>query len=329
MEDAALGGSRGSEIRVRVITDSPLVALFLRALLHTTPLYNPQVFPRTLTLYASTLTREGSGAAGRGMSAPFTVVDADTGRGKGTIVACGPVALASLASALATAGGALGAGAAGSPQSYRNTPFVPHPALGEARAAGVLPWYLRDGHWYAGGGEAHPTLLPLRGAAVVMGGASSGGGGGGGGSVVVLGNGGSGALEGGALKAGRLFAAGGAIIEGGGMGGVGGGGPQASGTFSGLALPSPMAGTPMKGALIAQGATTVPLCTPSRLAPGGVSKVVVYGGGAGASGLDAVAPFVEGLSGEAAKARVQALLGKGVEVVVVGSEAEAAKAAGL
>lgn len=54
VQDGAMGASRSTEIRTRVITDSPLTALAARALLHRVPLYNAQVFPRTITVYAAT-----------------------------------------------------------------------------------------------------------------------------------------------------------------------------------------------------------------------------------------------------------------------------------
>lgn len=54
VQDGAMGASRSTEIRTRVITDSPLTALAARALLHRLPLYNAQVFPRTITVYAAT-----------------------------------------------------------------------------------------------------------------------------------------------------------------------------------------------------------------------------------------------------------------------------------
>jgi len=299
VEDAAVGSSRTSEIRVRVITDSPIVALYLRALLQRTPLYNPQVFPRTITVFASTLAREGT-AAGRGMTSPFTVVDADLVRSRAIVAAVGPFSLASLSNAIAAAAGAL----SGGPGGYRTTPFDAHPALGEARADGSLPFYLRDGHVYAPPGEAHPVLLPLRGS-VITGGAS--------GATVVLG-GGSGLVEGAAMSAGRLYAWGGCSVESHGVAGL----------FAGASIPSNLAGKPLKGSLIAQGCTTVPLCNPARLA-GNLGKVLVLGGGVG--GSEALVGFVEG---SISKDRLSAALSNikaGVEIVA--TEADALKVLGL
>jgi hypothetical protein len=52
--DGAIGSSRETEIRTRFITDDPAMALVARAVLHRTPLYAAQVFPRTVTVYAAT-----------------------------------------------------------------------------------------------------------------------------------------------------------------------------------------------------------------------------------------------------------------------------------
>jgi len=54
VQDGSVGASRATEIRTRIITDSPLTALVARAALHRIPLYAPQAFPRTITVYAAT-----------------------------------------------------------------------------------------------------------------------------------------------------------------------------------------------------------------------------------------------------------------------------------
>jgi hypothetical protein len=307
VEDAAVGSSRASEVRVRIVTDSPIVALYFRSLLHRTPLYNPQAFPRTLTLYAATLAREGSGA-GRGMTAPFTAVDCDPLKQRGHVLCVGPASLASLASALATAAGALQAGSGG----YRSIPGGAHnPGLVEARAAGVLPWYMRDGHVYAAQGAPHPALVPLRGALVAAAG--------GGGTALVVGAAGA-ALEGAAARAGRLLAAHNCVWEAEGVG-------ACAALWGGASLPTG-AVKPVRGALVAQGTVTVPLCAPSRAcsAPG---RVLLVGGSssaaqAGGGALEALAACA-GLSA-ASKER---LAGLKPSIELVGSAEEAIKALGL
>ena len=318
MEDAAIGSSRASEVRVRVITDSPIVALHFRCLLHRTPLFNPQAFPRTLTLYASTLARESTGA-GRGMAAPFTVVDCDPVKQRGHVLSVGPASLGALTEALALAAGTLQAGAGG----YRSIPGGAHnPALAEARAEGVLPWYLRDGHVYAGAGEAHPALLPLRGTLVAGGSAAAG-------NSLVLGCGG-GALEGAAGRAGRLLGAHHCVLE----LGEGGSAVAASAQWAGATLragsgsgSNGMGGAGVRGSLIAQGAVTVPLHTPTRQAAAPQRVLVVSAG----SGSPAEAVAAAGGVGEAGKARLAALMASAgaPRVELVGSEAEALKALGL
>lgn len=54
LQDGTVGSARGREVRVRVISDCPVMSLAARALLHRTPLYAAQVFPRAITVYSTT-----------------------------------------------------------------------------------------------------------------------------------------------------------------------------------------------------------------------------------------------------------------------------------
>ncbi len=298
-----MGSTRASELRVRVVTDSPIVALYFRALLQRTPLYNPQGFPRTLTVFAGTLASEGI-AAGRGMSAPFTAIDVDGGAARGTVAAVGPAALGAVRDAVAAAAGALQAGG-----GYRHVRGGSHvPAIAAAQEEGVIDWYYRDGHVYAPPGVAHPELLPLRGTVVAEAG-------GGGGCALVVDGGG--ALAGAALRAGRLFAAHHCVWEGasGALAAQWGGAVVSGGGKPGAA---PL----RRGALAAQGGVATPLAPAARAAPPPGRIILVAEKGAHfatAAGL-----------GDKLKARADALLSKfAPKVEHVASEEEALKALGL
>ena len=328
VEDGCLGGNRDAELRVRVITDCPATALGMRSLLHRTPLYDPEVFPRTLTVYVATAV-VGAIEAGRLSSAqagtppgapapspdapvaPYTVVDVDPVTARGTVLAAGDVDMASLKAAISRA--AAGLMAAG---GYRSVPGGDHvPSLAGARADGVLDWYLKDGHVVAAPNAPHPDLLLLAGADVVLpvdGGAPT---------VVV---GGTGALAGAAAAAGRLYAAGGAVWH-----------PSAlTSLWAGVSTPSALTGgsAPLplpRGALVAHGRAHLPLSGPKGV-PAPARVVVIAAGGGDVATPSAAARVVAGVAGVAGKGvdKLTARLA-GVEVKVVGTEAEAVALLGL
>lgn len=252
VEDGAVAAaSRTSELRVRVVSDSPAIALAFRSLLHRIPLYAPEVFPRTLTVYVSSL-YEGC--------PPTVVVDVDPTTAKATVLAAGGAALGDIQAAVASAAGRLMAQG-----GYRHVPGGDQNAnLREARADGVLSWYAHDGHWYASAAEAHPDLLLVPGATVVVGGA---------GATMVVGA--SSAFAGKALAAGQLYAAGGAVVMGDG---------SVSGVFSGATVPAMPAEAAPRGAVTGAGATTLPLSVPGAVK--GLSKVVVVGDAASKLGFN-------------------------------------------
>lgn len=256
IHDGCVGSDRLSELRVRVVTDSPVVALHFRSLLHRTPLYDAEAFPRTLTVLVGTLAApDGAarkplpGASSSSPAGPFTVVDVDPATAKAMVLAVGDVSLASLSLAVATAAGRLQALG-----GYRHVPGGDsNPNIKEARADGVLHWYLRDGHVYASPTEPHPELLPLQADVVV-------GSGGGAPVSLVLGNA-NGTVAAAAEAAGRLFSAHHAVW-----------GPSGLASFwAGMCVPkkqqSEGAGLP-RGALVAQGRVTQPLAAAAS-APGG------------------------------------------------------------
>jgi hypothetical protein len=156
VEDGAVGSSRATELRVRVVTDSPAHALAYKTLLHKIPLYAPEAFPRTITVYVATLAQ--------GEQQPYVVVDIESNRA--TVLAVGHASVTAVkdavsfaAARLMTAGG------------YRHVAGgdLNSPNLAEARADGVLDWYLRDGHHYAAATDPHPDILALPHAVVVSG----------------------------------------------------------------------------------------------------------------------------------------------------------------
>lgn len=255
VEDAAVGSSRASELRVRVVTDSPVVALYFRNLLHRTPLYSPEAFPRTLTVYAATLASDAiSGACGMG---PYTVVDVDPQSSFGTVLSVGAVPLASIAEAVAAAAGQLQLAG-----GYRSVPGgAANPAITHARKANVLHWYMQDRHYYAQKDEAHPDLLPVKGDVVLNADGKSY-------SLVVGAP--SGQVAAAAASKGRLYSAHNAIWS---------ASEGISSTWAGVSVPSASAkGLPVvRGALVAQGSVTLPLTGAKSVSH--PSTVIVVGGG--------------------------------------------------
>jgi hypothetical protein len=252
VEDAAVGGDRTSEVRVRVISDSPLLSLALRSLLHTTPLYDPEVFPRTITVYAAT---QGSSEK------PYTAVDVDTAGAKAVVLSVGNVSLADLTKAIATAAATLQhAGGyrhvpggsqnpnirearAGMLQSCTHTPHSSN-SMYDIHADGILDWYVRDGHYYAPASEAPVDLLSLSDATVVTSGGTT---------ALVLGS--TGAVAAAAAAKGRLFASQGAVWHSAGL----------SALWAGLSVPTSVfeankaAFASASGYVNAFGSVTIPL----------------------------------------------------------------------
>ena len=307
---------------MRLVTDSPIVALYFRSLLQATPLYSPQAFPRTLTVYAATAAGAGISAAA-GMSAPFTVVDCDPATARATVLTAGPVPLAGLREAVAAAAGSLQ-----SLGGYRHVPGGSHvPIIAEARKEGVSHWYFADGHYYAPAGEAHPDLLPLRCADVVLEGSSAGSGSGGSsgsssssGSLALVLGASAGGVAGAAAAAGRLCAAHDAVWEAGGL----------AAQWAGLTAPAAAKLQAVRGALSAQGGLTVPLQGSARLlpAPGRILVVAPAGSAASASPAELIgaACRLSAKQAEKLQARLAAFKGR---VEVLDSEAAALKALGL
>lgn len=320
VEDGALGGSRDAEVRVRLVTDSPAVALYARsALLQRIPLYDPEVFPRTVTVYVATLASPdidaGRTAAGA-PAPPYTVVDVDAAAGRAAVAAAGPVSFAALRSAVALAAGQLMTAG-----GYRATPGgdAQNPNLAEARADGILSWYARDEHWYAPAGAPHPDLLAV--AADVVTAPAAGG------PTLVFGAPAGGVAAAAAAK-GRLYAAHHAVWVGTGAG------SSVSSFWGGSTLPAGSAAAvaaagAVRGAVTAQGGVSAPLAGPKAVAaPAGVVVIDAGAAAAGAvTGADAVARIraVAPLTDKQA-AQLTARLAGGVPVTVVKSEADALKA---
>lgn len=155
-DGALAAGSRASELRVRFVTDCPLVALASRALLHRIPLYAPEAFPRTLTVYAATLAAQEGVAAGAslpgaasasGGRVAYSMVDVDPQAARGTVTTVGAVPLAGVFGAIATAASALQVAG-----GYRHIPggAAQSPNMNKARA-GELQEAGREGGRQGGG----------------------------------------------------------------------------------------------------------------------------------------------------------------------------------
>ncbi len=306
-----MGSSRLSEVRVRVVSDSPLVALYFRNLLHRTPLYAPEAFPRTLTVYAATLAGEGVAAARAGGS-PYTVMDVDPQTARGTVLAVGNVPLTALGDAVVAAAGQLALVG-----GYRHVPGGNNdPTIAGARAEGALEWYMRDRHYYAPAGEAHPDLLPIR--ADVVADADKKG------HTLVVGAP-VGSVAGPAAARGRLFAAHAAVwsaTEG------------LASALAGVSVPrTAAAGLPLvRGAVSAQGFVTLPLAGPKAVAH--PSRILVVGGGRAAgpvSSGEAVAAVkaAAGLTDKAAEKLAARIAAAKTEVTAVATSADALKALAL
>jgi hypothetical protein len=135
VEDAAVGSTASAEVRVRVVSDSPVASLYFRSLLHKIPLYSPQAFPRTITVYVASLAGPDIGAA-RGMASPYTVVDVDPATARGTVLIAGAVPLSAMRDALASAASTLQIAG-----GYRHRLGGSHvPAIAEAQSEGYAAW---------------------------------------------------------------------------------------------------------------------------------------------------------------------------------------------
>jgi hypothetical protein len=303
VEDAAVGSSRESEVRVRVVSDSSIVALFFRSLLQRTPLYAPEVFPRNITVLAATLARPEGVAAARGKAGPFTVVDVDPQTSKGTVIAVGDVPLASIASAVAVAAGQLM-----SLGGYRSIPGgSDNASLNAARADGSLAWYMRDGHSYAPKNEPHPDLLPLTsGVDVVKDGN---------GYTLIVGAP-AGSVSGPAAAKGRLYAAHGCVW----------GTNEISAFWSGLSVPSGSGLPLVRGSLVAQGRTILPISSAGGRAVPHPKKVILVGGNSNAS---AAIKSACALSDKQAEKIAGRLSSSGAKVETVADAAGALKALSL
>lgn len=288
-------------MRVRVVTDSPIVALYFRSLLHSIPLYAPEAFPRTITLYAATLAGEGL-AAWKGIGKPYTVVDVDPSTARASVAVAGGASLNSMRQALLTAAGHLQAVG-----GYRHVPGgVQNPNLMVARNDGLLHWYMRDGHVYADKSEAHPSLLTSKGSVLLSGGTST----------LVVGPVCK-ELAGAAAAKGMLYSAHGVTWTASGL----------SAVFAGVSVPVGQVKGKLpfgRGTLLAQGLATLPLNTAKAVVH--PSKVVIVGG----EGSDSSSKYAHagGVSPKAVD-KVGALLAQVKDVVQVASEAEAMKAVGL
>jgi len=153
VEDAAVGSTRASEIRVRVISNDAVPALYFRNILLRTPLYDPEAFPRVITVYVSSTPNPK----------PFTVSDYNPTTNKAVVVASGAVPLAAIqqqithvAAQLMDKGG------------YRHIKGG-GVRVDIGRKEGNIEWYLDDRHYFPPADEAHPDLLAIKGSVVIGG----------------------------------------------------------------------------------------------------------------------------------------------------------------
>lgn len=158
VEDAAVGGYRTSEIKVRVVSDRPEAALFFRNMLIRVPRYTAEAFPRNIVVIDASM--HGTGFDGRGTPAEHAAIASDIDpdaptSAKASIVVRGRVPLAQImehvahcATQLAVIGG------------YRHLDGVPPAAVVAEREDGAV---LDRRYWTAQASDPHPSLLVLRG----------------------------------------------------------------------------------------------------------------------------------------------------------------------
>ena len=306
---------------------SPLVALHFRSMLHRIPLYDAEVFPRTLTLYAGTLAAADGAArlplgGATGPAGPYTVTDVDPSTAKATVLAVGGASLSAISLAVSAAAAQLQALG-----GYRHVPGGDsNPNLREARADGLLHWYLRDGHVYAAATEPHPDLLPLQADVVLAAEAAKG-------PVLVLGAR-NGEVAAAAAAKGRLWSAHHAVWESGGI----------ASQWAGLCVPESAAGAVAalpRGSLVTQGRATAPL-PPARSHTVPAPSSIILVDAAGSKGplkpeeLSARLQASGGLGAgkatpklaESLAARIAAA-GSGLRIEAVATAADAVRALGL
>jgi len=164
VHDGVIGADRSTQTRVRVVTDSPDIALFAANMLvsikhsafvlerdcvaqlldifstqHTTPLYNPESFPRNILVVANT-----AWDAAEPVVASDINPDSDSSV-KATVIAAGPVALDTLWKAM----GHCAAQLAHIP-GWQAVIGGGGPAH-NAEAAGVRSLFVQDKHWRLAG----------------------------------------------------------------------------------------------------------------------------------------------------------------------------------
>lgn len=306
VEDAAVGSSRTSELRVRFITDSPVLALAARSFLRKIPLYSAEAFPRTLVVYAGTLAAPDSTAM-KGIEGPYTVVDVDPTVSRGVVMSVGNVSIEDIKEAIATAAGELQVIG-----GYRHVPGGFHVAgIAEARRDGVESWYFTDRHYYASPEEPHPTLVTLKNTVAVTDNDKN---------VLVVGA--SNKLSAKAVRADRLYAAEAVTWTPTGVDAFFGGASFPSSIVKGEeALPL------VRGALLVQGNVELPLSGAKSVSH--PSQVFVVGGKTGKlEGEEAVAAIVAaaGLSTNQAAKLSELITKSGAVITGVASEADVAKA---
>jgi len=304
VEDAAVGSSRLTELRVRLITDSPIVALYFRNLLHRIPLYSPEIFPRTLTVYAATLATNDSTAA-RGTTNPFTVVDVDPQSSRGVVLSVGKVNLSSIADAINTAASQLV-----TIGGYRSVPGGNNNVnIAKARAENVLHWYYRDGHYYAPVGEPHPDILPIKGD-VVLNNSNQ--------PTLVIG----GSVASNAIVKNKLYTSNGTLWS---------ATLGLTSTWSGVTVPNKTVPL-VRGALVTQGSTVVPLANQAKAVGQPASIVVINNsktGNISTTDAPALIKSVAGLTDKQVEKLTSRLSSGKITVTGVPNAAEAAKSLGL
>lgn len=183
VHDGVLGSERSSQTRVRVVTDSPDVALFVANMLvrspsvralpasaslraptpsqHSTPLYNAETFPRNIVVVANT-----QWAQAEPVVASDVNLEAE-GSVKCTVVAAGPVPFQAIARHIAHCGAQLA-----SASGWTNQPGGGAPALA-AVETGTRELYVEDRHWRPASGAAPGAVhLPATALAGAKGGIS-------------------------------------------------------------------------------------------------------------------------------------------------------------
>jgi hypothetical protein len=170
-----------------------------------------------------------------------------------------------------------------------------------------LAWYMRDGHSYASKNEPHPDLLPLTtGTDVVKDGSGY--------SLIVGAP--AGAVSGPAAAKGRLFAAHGCVW----------GSNEMSAFWSGLSVPSGSGLPLVRGALVAQGRTVLPVSSAGGRVVQHPNRVILVGGNSDASAAIKSACALSDKQAEKIAARISS---SGAKVETVADASGALKALSL